>query len=42
MLLEVDRPTKALAMMKDRLDNKIKIPGFGHRVYHTTDPRATT
>ena len=28
-------------MVKDRLASKIKIPGFGHRVYHTEDPRAT-
>jgi 2-methylcitrate synthase len=27
--------------VKDILDQKKKIPGFGHRVYHTEDPRAT-
>ena len=27
--------------VKDLLDQKKKIPGFGHRVYHTEDPRAT-
>jgi citrate synthase len=27
--------------IRSRLAKKIKIPGFGHRVYHTEDPRAT-
>ena len=27
--------------MKDALASKKKISGFGHRVYHTEDPRAT-
>ena len=27
--------------IRSRLARKIKIPGFGHRVYHTEDPRAT-
>ena len=27
--------------IRGRLSKKIKIPGFGHRVYHTEDPRAT-
>ena len=27
--------------MKDTLAKKMKIPGFGHRVYRTEDPRAT-
>jgi citrate synthase len=26
--------------VKQQLANKVKIPGFGHRVYHTVDPRA--
>ena len=42
LLEDAITPTKALAMVKDKLDNKIKIPGFGHRVYHTTDPRAAS
>ena len=42
ILLEVKTAEEALAMIKDRLANKIKIPGFGHRVYHTTDPRAAS
>jgi citrate synthase len=27
--------------VREMLANKIKVPGFGHRVYHTEDPRAT-
>ena len=27
--------------VRGKLAKKIKIPGFGHRVYHTEDPRAT-
>ena len=42
LLLEVKTADEALAMIKDKLDKKIKIPGFGHRVYHTTDPRAAS
>jgi citrate synthase len=30
-----------VAYVKDMLAQKKKIPGFGHRVYHTEDPRAT-
>jgi len=30
-----------VTFVKDLLDQKKKIPGFGHRVYHTEDPRAT-
>src|ERR1700683_2671486 len=41
MLLEAGSADKAMDMVKNRLANKIKIPGFGHRVYKTTDPRAT-
>ncbi len=42
LLLEVKSVDEALAMIKDKLANKVKIPGFGHRVYHTTDPRAAS
>jgi citrate synthase len=42
ILLEVKNADEALVMIKDKLDRKIKIPGFGHRVYHTTDPRAAS
>ena len=42
ILLKVKSVDEALAMVKDMLANKIKVPGFGHRVYHTTDPRAAS
>jgi citrate synthase len=42
LLLEAGTADKALQMVKDKLANKVKIPGFGHRVYHTTDPRAAS
>ena len=42
LLLEVDSAEQALAMVQDKLAHKVKIPGFGHRVYHTTDPRAAS
>jgi citrate synthase len=41
MLLEAGTQEKALEHVHYRLNNKIKIPGFGHRVYKTEDPRAT-
>ncbi|MGI8745142.1 MAG: citrate synthase [Bryobacteraceae bacterium] len=41
MLLEAGDESTALQHVRDRLANKIKIPGFGHRVYKTEDPRAT-
>jgi citrate synthase len=41
MLLEAGSADKAIEHVKYRLANKIKVPGFGHRVYHTVDPRAT-
>jgi citrate synthase len=42
LLLEAGTVEKALEMVKDKFEKKIKIPGFGHRVYHTTDPRAAS
>jgi citrate synthase len=33
-------PEKVEATIRERLAKKEKIPGFGHRVYHTMDPRA--
>ncbi len=30
-----------IVYIKDLIAKKVKIPGFGHRVYHTEDPRAT-
>lgn len=41
MLMEIGEPEKAEAWVKDALARKVKIPGFGHRVYRTEDPRAT-
>jgi citrate synthase len=44
MLVEIgaDSPIeKAEAAVRARLARKEKIPGFGHRVYRTEDPRAT-
>ncbi|MBI3490208.1 MAG: citrate synthase [Acidobacteria bacterium] len=44
LLLEIGAdagPDKAEAVVRARLARKEKIPGFGHRVYHTEDPRAT-
>jgi citrate synthase len=44
LLLEIgkDAPLeKAEEIVRGKLARKEKIPGFGHRVYHTEDPRAT-
>jgi citrate synthase len=41
MLLEAGDEKTALAHVQESLVNKKKIPGFGHRVYRTEDPRAT-
>jgi 2-methylcitrate synthase len=44
LLLEIgkDAPLeKAEELVRAKLARKEKIPGFGHRVYHTEDPRAT-
>lgn len=41
-LLEVDANTDAAVQsVREKLSNKVKIAGFGHRVYRTEDPRAT-
>jgi 2-methylcitrate synthase/citrate synthase II len=40
VLDEVGSPDKAEAWVRDALANKVKIMGFGHRVYKTGDPRA--
>jgi citrate synthase len=36
-----DKKADPIAHVKEMLAQKKKIPGFGHRVYHTEDPRAT-
>ncbi|MBS1833510.1 MAG: citrate synthase [Acidobacteria bacterium] len=41
MLLEAGTEAKALAHVQNMLANKQKVPGMGHRVYKTVDPRAT-
>jgi citrate synthase len=44
MLLDIGRdagPDRAEAIVRAKLARKEKIPGFGHRVYRTEDPRAT-
>jgi citrate synthase len=41
MLLAAGSEEKALEKVRGMLVDKLKIPGFGHRVYHTEDPRAT-
>ena len=40
MLEEVGAPENAEAYVRDRLERKEKIMGFGHAVYRTIDPRA--
>lgn len=41
MLLEVGTSEKAVERVHEMFANKVKIPGFGHRVYRTDDPRAS-
>lgn len=44
MLIEIGpdaAPERIDDAIRGKLAKKIKIPGFGHRVYHTEDPRAT-
>lgn len=42
MLFEIDKKGEdPIEHVKDMLAQKKKISGFGHRVYHTEDPRAT-
>jgi len=40
MLLHLGDPSKVEPFFQDALARKQKIPGFGHRIYKTTDPRA--
>ncbi len=40
MLKEIGDPAKAEAYVLDALSRKVRIPGFGHAVYRTEDPRA--
>jgi citrate synthase len=42
ILFSIDKQKKeAVEFVKQMLAEKKKVPGFGHRVYHTEDPRAT-
>ena len=41
MLLEIGAPERAESYARDLLARKVKVSGFGHRVYTTEDPRAT-
>ncbi|MGH9396258.1 MAG: citrate synthase [Terriglobia bacterium] len=41
MLLDVQTVDRAAPYIRDLIERKQKIMGFGHRVYHTEDPRAT-
>lgn len=40
MLLASKNPDEAVQKAKSDLANKVKVPGFGHRVYRVLDPRA--
>jgi citrate synthase len=40
MLRTIDDVSKAADHVRSQLEQKKKIPGFGHRVYKTIDPRA--
>jgi len=40
-LLQLGDEQAAVERVKNTLARKVKIPGFGHRVYRTEDPRAT-
>jgi 2-methylcitrate synthase len=39
LISQYDTPEKAVAGIREKLANKDKIMGFGHRVYTTSDPR---
>ena len=41
MLMKIGDPANVDAFVQDIFAQKKKIAGFGHRVYHTEDPRAT-
>jgi citrate synthase len=41
MLQKIGEPSRVEAFVTERLEAHQKIPGFGHRVYRTEDPRAT-
>jgi citrate synthase len=41
LLLKLGDEASAVDTVKNTLAKKVKLPGFGHRVYRTEDPRAT-
>jgi citrate synthase len=41
LLLKLGDENTAVDTVKNTLAKKVKLPGFGHRVYRTEDPRAT-
>ena len=41
LLLSIGDPAKVIPTAREMIAAKRKIPGFGHRVYKTEDPRAT-
>ena len=41
MLIEIGSTDQAAEWVRDALARKVKVPGFGHAVYRTEDPRAT-
>ncbi len=41
LLLEAKTPERGVRLVREKLERREKIPGFGHRVYRTEDPRAT-
>jgi citrate synthase len=40
LFMEIGDPARAERMIERLMDDKYKIPGFGHRVYHVKDPRS--
>ncbi|MCK9486514.1 MAG: citrate/2-methylcitrate synthase [Dehalococcoidia bacterium] len=40
LFMDIADPAKAEEKIERLLDDKYKIPGFGHRVYHVKDPRS--
>jgi citrate synthase len=40
LFLDIADPSKAEEKIERLMDDKYKIPGFGHRVYHVKDPRS--
>lgn len=41
LIEEIGTPDNAETVVREKLANKIKIPGFGHRVYRCEDPRVS-